>query len=91
MQDNIDTIECALLDLESFITGEGRLDEWTAGEMRELKKICKAVAFGQELHRAMVAYRNNWTHRGGRADINQVDQWMREYESLQNEPEHAAA
>jgi hypothetical protein len=91
MQDNIDIIECALLDLESFMCCEYRLDEWTAGEMRELKKACKAVVFGDDLYRAMVAYRNNWTHRGGRADINQVEQWMREYDPLQNDLEHAAA
>ena len=76
-------IECAILDLEA--ARESRyMDKWNASEMKELKKACcgkNSPAIGYDIYRAMVAENNGWTHRGGWADINQVEQFMREWEN----------
>lgn len=80
-KDGIDPIEDALLYLEAEAASQ-HSDPWTKGEIAELKRHCKNLPFGESLYRAMIAHKNNWTHRGGRADVNQIEQWQREYESI---------
>jgi hypothetical protein len=79
----IDPIEDALLWFEARDQGR-RLEPWTAEEMRELKKVANSVPFGPDLYRGMVAERNGWSYRAGAIDCNQVEQYMKQYESLQN-------
>lgn len=77
--DQIDPIECAILDLEAAAVGRP-LDQWSPAEMRQLKRLTAKLDFGPDLYRAMVAENNNWGSRAGRADINQIEKWQREYE-----------
>ena len=82
----MNTIDCAILELEA--ARELRyLGKWTAAEMRELKRDCgskDAPAFAPVLYRAMVAENNGWSYKAGAADVNQVDQFAREWEEHQN-------
>ena len=77
----IDPIEDAILFLEYANDGK-RMERWDAGEMKGLKEALRkaAPAFGPDLYRAMVAERNGWNGRAGRADINKAEQFAREYE-----------
>jgi len=80
-KDGIDSIECALLELESF-NHKNEVEAWAKPEMKELKQRCSDLDFGPSLYRAMVAMFNNWTSKAGRADINEIEQWQIEYENV---------
>tara|TARA_R110002167_G_C12462837_1_gene632887 strand:+ start:231 stop:494 length:264 start_codon:yes stop_codon:yes gene_type:complete len=81
--DEIDAIEDALLFLEQRREGRMRDEQWTGAEMKDLKKACYAQdspALGPDLHRAMVAERNNWSYKSGAIDSCTVENYQREYE-----------
>jgi hypothetical protein len=69
-------------------------DDYSPQEMRELKRECDrltdTVCWLPDLHRAVVAQRNNWSYSSGRADVNQVESWQREWEEyiLSNVRDH---
>lgn len=71
-------VEDALLHLERH-DASNNVERWTPKEMRELKTACTSWDFGDDLVQAMKAAFNNWTVSAGRADINQVESWMRQY------------
>lgn len=72
-------IECALIDLETWQSDHG-WDRWTKGEMKALKAAAESVDFGLDLYDAMKAKNNHWGYRAGRADINQIESWMRQWD-----------
>ena len=82
-EDQIDTIWDALIFLELRREGKMRGEQWTAGEMKELKKACygkNAPAIGPDLYRGMVAENNGWSHKAGALDINEVESYQQQYE-----------
>ena len=79
-------IECAVIDLEDRRGSEW--DKWNATEMTSLKKACfakNAPSIGPDIYRAVVAENNKWSYRAGAADINQVEQFAREWENYKNQ------
>lgn len=72
-------IECALIDLETWESDHG-WDRWTPKEMEALKAAAESVDFGPDLYDAVKAKNNRWGYRAGRADINQIESWMRQWD-----------
>ena len=85
-QYDLHPIECAVIDLED--RSGSKWEAWTPVEMKHLKKVCfakPAPAIGPDLYRAVVAENNGWSYKAGAADINQVEQFAREWEQYKNE------
>jgi len=79
----MDTIWDALIFLELRREGKMRGEQWTPGEMQDLKKACyakSAPAIGPDLYRGMVAERNGWSHKSGALDFNDVESYQQQYE-----------
>jgi hypothetical protein len=85
MSDNIDTIWDALIFLELRREGKMRGEQWSTGEMKDLRKACLAKdgpPIGPDLYRAMVAERNGWSYRAGALDSDAVEHFQRQYEDF---------
>jgi hypothetical protein len=79
-------IECAVIDLEDRRGSEW--DQWSTAEMKSLKKACfakNAPPAGPAIYRAVVAENNGWSYKAGAADINEVEQFAREWEAFKNQ------
>ncbi len=56
--------------------------------MKSLKKACfakDAPPIGPSIYRAVVAENNGWSYKAGAADINQAEQFAREWESFKTQ------
>lgn len=82
-KDEIDVMECALIDCENLESHPRRdLGKWGSSELRELKRHCSYFPdFGPVLYRGLIALQNNWSYSAGRLDDDTIKQIWGEYEN----------
>ena len=64
----------------NFLLSQTTPSSGTPKEMKALKAAAESVDFGPDLYDAMKAKNNRWGYRAGRADINQIESWMRQWD-----------